>query len=219
MNMKRRDFSRATAAAALAPATLLAMDAHAQTGKFVAGKDYRVVEQRAAVEASAGKVEVVEFFWYSCPHCNVFEPQLEAWLKQLPKDIAFRRVHVAFNDSFVPQQKLFITLDAMGLTEKVHGKVFNAIHNEKRKLAKADEIADWVATLGVDRAKFLEQFNSFSTASKATRFTQLQNAYRIEGVPSFGIDGRFWTDGQMTGTMGRAIKVVEGLVAEIKAGR
>ena len=219
MNMKRREFSRAAAAVALTPAALLAPVAHAQDRKPQAGKDYHVVEQRAPVEAPAGKVEVVEFFWYSCPHCHAFEPLLDAWLKNLPKDVAFRRVHVAFNDSFVPQQKLYIALEAMGLVDKLHSKVFNAIHNEKRKMAKGDEIADWVATQGVDRNKFLEQFNSFSTASKATRFTQLQNTYRIEGVPTLGVAGRFWTDGQLVGTMERALKVTEALVAEVKAGR
>lgn len=219
MNMKRREFSQAAAGVAVASSALLSPLAYAQAKKPQAGKEYQIVEPKAPVEAPAGKVEVVEFFWYSCGHCNAFEPALAAWTKNLPKDIAFRRSHVSFNDSFVPQQRLYLVLEAMGLMEKLHSKVFAAIHVEKLNLAKGDAIADWVAQQGVDKAKFLEQYNSFSIASKATRMTQLQNAYKVEGVPALGVAGRFYTDGAMAGNMDRAIQVVEWLVAEVKAGR
>ena len=126
---------------------------------------------------------------------------------------------MSFNDSFGPQQRLYLVLEAMGLMEKLHSKVFAAIHVEKLNLAKGDAIADWVAQQGVDKAKFLEQYNSFSIASKATRMTQLQNAYKVEGVPALGVAGRFYTDGAMAGNMDRALQVVEWLVAEVKAGR
>jgi len=162
---------------------------------------------------------VVEFFWYSCPHCNIFEPALANWVKALPKDMAFKRSHVAFNDGFVPQQRLFLALEAMGMLEKLHVKVFNAIHSEKVNLAKGDAITDWVVKQGVDKAKFLEQYNSFSVSTKATRSTQLQNAYRVEGVPALGIAGRFYTDGSMAGSMERALQVAEYLIAEVRAGR
>jgi thiol:disulfide interchange protein DsbA len=219
MNMKRREFSRVAAGAALASSSLLSPLAHAQAKKPVAGKDYHILDAKAPVEAPAGKVEVVEFFWYSCPHCNAFEPALAAWIGKLPKDVAFRRSHVAFNDSFVPQQRLFLVLEGMGLMDKLHAKVFSAIHNEKLNLAKGDAIADWVALQGVDKAKFLDQYNSFSVSTKATRSTQLQNAYKVEGVPALGVAGRFYTDGSMAGSMERALQVVEFLVAEVKAGR
>ena len=218
MNMKRREFSRVAAGAALATSGVLSSPVHAQAKKPVAGKDYHILDAKAPVEAPAGKIEVVEFFWYSCPHCNVFEPTLAAWVKNLPKDLAFRRSHVAFNDSFVPQQRLALVLEAMGLQDKLHAKVFAAIHTEKLNLAKGDAIADWVARQGVDKAKFMEQYNSFSVATKATRATQLQNAYRVEGVPALGVAGRFYTDGSMAGNMERALQVVESLVADIRAG-
>ena len=220
MNMKRREFSQAAAGAALASsALLLSPVAQAQAAKPQAGKDYFVLENRAPVEAPAGKIEVVEFFWYSCPHCNAFEPALEAWVKTLPKDVAFRRSHVAFNDSFVPQQRLFLALDAMGLVDKLQAKVFNAIHNEKANLATGDAIADWVAKQGVDKAKFLEQYNSFSVQTKTTRLTQLQNTYKVEGVPALGVAGRFYTDGGLAGNMERAMQVVEYLVAGIRTNK
>jgi thiol:disulfide interchange protein DsbA len=219
MNMKRREFSQAAAGVALTSSGLLSPLAYAQLKKPQAGKDYHQVDPRAAVEAPAGKIEVVEFFWYSCPHCNAFEPTLASWITNLPKDIAFRRVHVSFQDSFVPQQRLYLSLEAMGLLDKLHAKVFAAIHGEKLKLAVRDDIAEWVAKQGVDKAKFLEQYNSFSIANKATRSTQLQNAYKVEGVPALGVAGRFYTDGALAGSMDRALQVVESLAADIRAGR
>jgi thiol:disulfide interchange protein DsbA len=219
MNLKRRDFSHAAAGVALASAALLSPLAHAQAKKPVAGKDFHILDAKAPVEAPAGKIEVVEFFWYSCPHCNIFEPALANWVKALPKDMAFKRTHVAFNDGFVPQQRLFLALEALGMLDKLHLKVFNAIHTEKINLAKGEAITDWVVKQGVDKTKFLEQFNSFSVSTKATRSTQLQNAYRVEGVPALGIAGRFYTDGAMAGSMERALQVAEYLIAEVRAGR
>jgi len=219
MNMKRREFSQAAAGVALASTALLSPLVHAQAKKPQAGTDYQVLDPRAPVEAPAGKIEVVEFFWYSCPHCNVFEPTLDAWVKKLPKDVAFRRVPVSFQDSFVPQQRLYYTLEAMGLIDKLHTKVFAAIHVEKLNLAKADAIFEWVGKQGVDKAQFTEQFNSFSVATKATRAAQLQNAYKVEGVPALGVAGRFYTDGSIAKSMERALQVVDSLVADARAGR
>ena len=215
--MKRRDFSLACGVAA--GAAWLPTGALAQAKPPQAGTDYLVVEKPAGVEAPAGKIEVVEFFWYSCSHCNAFEPALEGWIKRAPKDVVVRRVPVAFQDSFVPQQRLFYTLEAMGLLDKLHAKVFAAIHGEKQNLTKADAIVDWVVKQGVDKAKFQEQFNSFSVATKATRGTQLQNAYRVEGVPSLGVAGRFYTDSTLTKNMDRALQVVEFLAAQVRSGR
>ncbi len=219
MHMKRREFGRLTAVAALASSGVAAPLAWAQVQSPKAGTDYQVVNPRAPVEAPAGKVEVVEFFWYNCPHCNAFEPALEAWIKKLPKDVAMRRVPVAFQDSFVPQQHLYYALEAMGLVEKLHTKVFAAIHVDRVKLETADAIADWVARQGVDKAKFLDQFNSFSVATKAARATQLQNAYKIEGVPALGVAGRFYTDGSIAHSMERALQVVDALIVDARARR
>ena len=216
--MKRRNFSLACGAA-VAGAVLVQPPALAQGKPPQAGTNYLVLEKRAAVDAPAGKIEVVEFFWYNCPHCNSFEPTLDAWLKRAPKDIVVRRVPVAFRDDFVPQQRLFYALEAMGLVDKLHSKVFAAIHVEKQKLDRGESIVDWVSKQGVDKAKFLEQYNSFSVSTKATRATQLQNAYKIEGVPALGVAGRFLTDGSMAGTMERALQVVEFLAAEVRGGR
>jgi protein dithiol oxidoreductase (disulfide-forming) len=217
--MKRRDFSLMASGAALAAGAAWSPVAQAQAAKIEAGEDYVVLEPRAPVEATAGKIEVVEFFWYNCPHCNVFEPQLAPWVKKLPKDVAFRRAPVAFRDDFIPQQRLYYALEALGLVDKLHAKVFTAIHGERLDLSKNAAILDWVAKQGVDKAKFSEQFNSFSVASKATKAAQLQNAYKVEGVPALGVAGRFYTDGSLAKGMERALKVVESLVAAVRSGK
>jgi thiol:disulfide interchange protein DsbA len=214
--MKRREFSFGTAAALAA--TGLALPAHAQR-KYTEGKEYQPIDKRAPVEAPQGKVEVVEFFWYGCPHCNAFEPKLEAWVKKIPADVAFRRVPVAFRDDMVPQQRLFYVLEAMGKLDEVHRKVFHAIHVEKQALNREDLITAWVDKQGVDKAKFAELYNSFAVSTKARKATQLQDAYRIEGVPSLGIAGRYLTSGDMAGTVDNALLVTDYLIAEARKAK
>ena len=214
--MKRRDFSLGTAAALAA--TGLALPAHAQK-KPEEGSDYLALDKRVPVEAPAGKVEVIEFFWYACPHCNAFEPKLEAWIKKNPADVVVKRVPVAFRDNFVPQQRLFYTLEAMGKLDEVHRKVFNAIHVDKLPLDKEDSISAWVEKQGVDKAKFAELYNSFSVSTKARRATQLQDGFKVQGVPALGIAGRWYTDGTLAGTMDRALQVTDYLVAEARKSR
>lgn len=224
--MKRRDFSLACSAA-LAAGLAVPGAAQAQTttpsqlqGKRPeAGQDYLVLDKAAAVEAPAGRIEVVEFFWYNCPHCNAFEPTFDAWAKRAPKEIAIRRVPVAFRSDFVPQQRLYYALEAMGLVDKLHAKVFRAIHAERTRLDQPEAIIDWVAKQGVDKAKFVEQFNGFSAASKATRATQLMNAYKVEGVPALGVAGRYYTDGTLAKSMERTLQIAEYLVGEVRKGR
>lgn len=215
--MKRRDMlSRAVGCLAL-PA--VSLPAWAQAKVPQAGVDFLRLDAQVAVEASAGQVEVLEFFWYNCPHCNAFEPRLTAWLARLPQHVSFRRVPVAFRADFEPQQRLYYALEAMGLVERLHGKIFAAIHGERQNLNTAPAIIDWVERQGVDRQKFTEQFNSFSATTKANRAKRLQNQYRVAGVPSMGVAGRFYTDGEQARTMERMLQVVDFLVAEVHAGR
>ena len=217
MTPTRRNFGHQALAGLIAlqaPAIALA-----QFKKPIAGTDYQVLDARAPVEAPAGKIEVVEFFWYNCPHCNAFEPTLADWVKKLPKDVAFRRTPVAFNDTFVPQQKLFYTLEAMGLLDKLHAKVFAAIHVEKLNLSKGEAIVEWVGKNGVDQAKFLKEYNSFGVVTKSQKGSQLQSAYKVEGVPAMGVAGQFYTDGTMARSMERALLVVQSLVDDLRGRR
>jgi thiol:disulfide interchange protein DsbA len=208
--MKRRFFTSAL----LATAAWLGQSTAWAQALLKSGKDYLPLERPAPTEAGTGKIELIEFFWYSCPHCNAFEPTFAQWIKTAPKDVVVRRVPVAFRDDFAPQQRLFFALEAMNLLESLHAKVFAAIHVEKQALNTEAAITDWVAKQGVDKAKFMETYKSFGVASKLKRAVQLQNDYKVEGVPSFGVAGRYYTDGTIAGSMERALKVVESLIAQ-----
>ena len=208
--MERRQFVVSALAACAAAPAWSAPEA------FKDGKDYLTLKQRAPVESDKGKVEVVEFFWYSCPHCNAFEPELNAWLAKLPPQVDFKRVPVRFRADFEPQQRLYYTLDAMGQLPKLHGKVFHAIHVERNPLTTAAAIFEWAAKQGVDRTAFETTFNSFGVVGKAKRAAQLQEAYQVEGVPALGVAGRFYVDGGLAGSMNRALQVVDHLVKQIR---
>jgi thiol:disulfide interchange protein DsbA len=213
--MKRREFSAVGAGVLGATALGLPGLAFAQR-KPEEGKDFRLLDKKVGVEAPAGKVEVVEFFWYSCPHCNAFEPRLNAWLKKAPADVAFRRVPVAFRDDFVPQQRLFYTLEALGKLDDLHSKVFQEIHVNRQPTNREDAILAFAEKNGLDRAKFQELYNSFSVSTKARRAKQLQDQYQVDGVPALGIAGLYYTDATMAGSMDRALQVADHLIVEAR---
>lgn len=217
--MQRREFSiSAASVAATASLGAFATTAQAQGQAPREGADYLVLDKRAPVEAPAGKVEVVEFFWYSCPHCHRFEPALEEWIRKAPKDVVVRRAPVAFRPDFEPQQRLYYVLEALGKVDELHKKVFYAIHVEKQALNTADLIAAWAEKQGINKAKFVETYNSFSVATKARKATQLQDAYKIDGVPALGIAGRYFTSGSVAQTMERALLVTDYLIAQVRKG-
>ena len=213
--MKRRLFSTAM----LSVTTLMGTASAWAQQAFRSGKDYITLERPVPTEAGSGKIEVLEFFWYSCPHCNQFEPAFEQWVKNAPKDVVVRRVPVAFRDDFVPQQRLYYTLEAMNLVEKMHIRVFTAIHGEKLMLNSDASVLAWAEKQGIDKAKFAETYKSFGVATKAKRAVQLQNDFKIEGVPSLGVAGRFYIDGTLAGSMPRALQVADALISQTRQGR
>ena len=217
--MKRRDFALACSAS-LAPFAWAQTATPAQVkGRTPqAGEDYMPLKKTAPVDAQAGKIEVVEFFWYNCPHCNAFEPSLSSWAQRLPKDVAFRRVPVAFRSDFEAQQRLYYTLEAMGLIEKLHTKVFYAIHVERQKLDTQATIVEWAAKQGLDRNTFSETYRSFGVTSKARKAAQLQDAYQVDGVPSIGVAGRFFTSGSLAQTLDRSLQVADHLIEQARKG-
>jgi thiol:disulfide interchange protein DsbA len=208
--MRRRDFSQVALLSASAWGLSVPV-AHAQAKAPVEGKDYIKLSRPAPVDTPAPKVEVLEFFGYWCPHCARFEPAFEAWAKKAPAHMAVRRVPVAFRDNQVPMQRLYFALEAMGKVDELHGKVFTAIHGDKANLSTQDDIANWVAKHGVDKAKFLEQYNSFSMSGKVKRASQMAEAYQLDGVPAMGVAGQYFTSGSLAGTMERVLAVVEHL--------
>ena len=213
--MKRRVFSLSLAGAAAATGAGSTW-AQANNAGFQEGAEYIALEKRVSTDAPAGKIEVLEFFWYNCPHCNAFEPALEAWIKKLPSDVVLKRVPVAFRDDFEPQQRLFYALEAMGKLRELHGKVFYAIHAEKQTLNTFETISAWVQKQGLDKAKFEAAYHSFGAASRSKKAKLLQDQYKVQGVPALGIAGRFYTSGAMTATMDKALQVTDFLLAEIR---
>jgi len=217
--MNRREFSAATACVLGASAFGLPGAVFAQMKKPEDGTEYLSLGKRVAVDAPPGKVEVIEFFWYGCPHCNAFEPRLQAWVKKQPADVAFKRVPVAFRDEFVPQQRLYYALEAMGKVEQLHAKVFEAVHVNHEPTNREDLILAWAGKQGLDTAKFKELYDSFAVSTKARRATQLQDAFKVQGVPAIGVAGRYYTDATLSGSMDRALQVTDYLIAEArKAG-
>lgn len=214
--MKRRELIIGGGAVVASAAWL--PQASAQAKKPEEGTDYLKLERPAPVESAPGQIEVVDFFWYSCPHCNAFEPSLQAWIARLPADVKVRRVPVAFRDDFVPQQRLFYALESLGRLGDLHSKVFQAVHQERHPMGRADVIADWAQAQGLDRAKFLEAYNSFTVSAKLRKAAQVQEAYKVEGVPAMGIAGRWYVDGNLAGTNPRMLPVADYLIAEVRKG-
>lgn len=216
--MNRRDFSAQLMGLGLGAGALsVGLPALAQGGP-VEGTHYVRLGSLAPVNAPAGKIEVVEFFWYGCPHCNTFEPALDAWQKRLPADVAFRRVPVAFREAHAPHQKIFYALEALGKIEEMHRRVFYAMHSERQRLEKTDEIVALMAKNGIDRDKFLEVYNSFSVQTKAKQASRLVDAYKIDGVPAMGIHGRFFTSGTLAGSPEKALQVTDFLIQRLRKG-
>jgi thiol:disulfide interchange protein DsbA len=212
--MNRRRFALRFAAAAAVPG--FALSARAQ-GAPVEGRDYARLAQPLPMPAT-GKVDVVEFFGYWCPHCNAFEPTLDAWARKLPPDVAFRRVPVAFSAPQEPYAKIFLSLEAMGLLEQMHRKVFTAIHVQHQHLEKDSEILAFMTANGVDATKFSETYKSFTVASKFKQARQLADAYRIDGVPTLGIHGRYFTSPSLAGGAEQALKVTDQLIQRARQG-
>ena len=217
--MNRRDFlhQQATCAASLVAGTAaltgLGTHAHAQApGDFIEGRDFRRLGTPAPVPGH-GKIDVVEFFWYGCPHCHALEPALEAWSAKQPADVAFRRMPVIFGALHEAHARMFFALDALGQLPTVHKRIFAALHVQRRRLDKFDDIAAFVAEQGVDKQKFGEAYNAFGVASKVKQSQQLAQAYALDGVPALGIAGRFLTAGSMAGSNERALQVADSLIA------
>ncbi len=207
IKMKRREFALGSALVALPG--MLASPAWAQSGK-----GYTELKERAPVEAPAGQVEVVEFFSYGCSHCKNFEPMFSAWKKSAPKDVAVRMVHVGFQSSFEPLQRIYYALEALGQVDALHAKVFDALQAQRKRLNQPDVLFPWIAEQGVDRAKFEEAYKSFGVATKLRRAVQLQEAYQVEGTPALGVAGRYYTDGSMAGGFQRMIQLTNGLIEQ-----
>jgi len=207
-----------TRALAFAAAAIFSLSALAAGPEAFEGHDYTRLKNAQPV-VTGKKVEVLEFFWYRCPHCFQLEPGLNKWLKTLPKDAQLRRVPAVFRDDWMPGAKLYYTLEQMNLLGKLHNKVFDAYHLENINLNDPAVLGDWIAKQGADRKKFEGIYNSFSTQSKATQGARLATTYAITGVPAFIIDGKYATSVSMTGGEARLFEVLDQLIVKARAER
>jgi len=211
--MKRRDFSLQLAVAGFGA---LAASAAGAQGAPVEGTHYTKLAQPVPVSTPAGKIEVIEFFSYGCPHCNALEPTLEVWAKRLPPDVVFKRVPVGFNALYENYQRIYYALEAMGQVEAMHRKVFNAIHQQRQRLDKEADIAAFMTANGLDGAKFVDLYKSFTVQTKAKQAQQLSQSYKIDGVPSMAVQGRYVTSGSLAGSNERALAVTDALVQNLR---
>jgi thiol:disulfide interchange protein DsbA len=209
----RREFALALGAAAAS----LALPAAAQ-GQPQEGRHFVRLGQPVASGAPAGKIDLVEFFWYGCPHCNALEPALEEWVKRLPADVAFRRVPVGFTATHETHQRLFYALEAAGALATMHPRVFAAIHNGRQRLDKAEDQVAFAKANGLDADRFAELLKSFTVQTRARQAKQLAEAYRIDGVPAIGVQGRFYTSGSLAGGGGNVLAVADFLIQRARRG-
>lgn len=212
----RRRWMFAAAATAVTAAAALARPAAAQ-GVPREGRDYRLVNPAQPTEVPAGKIEVLEFFMYSCPHCNSLEPLLMDWVKKLPDDVVFRRVHVPFGERRHPQ--LHYALESMGKAEALGDKVFHAIHVDRDRLDTPEKMAAMLGRHGVDRKQFLDTFESFAVRTKMRRAAQVSQAYGVDGVPAMAVNGKYYTAPAMAGSNQAALRVADWLIGQERRAR
>ncbi|HXN15394.1 MAG TPA: thiol:disulfide interchange protein DsbA/DsbL [Usitatibacter sp.] len=160
-----------------------------------------------------GKVEVIEFFWYGCPHCYRLEPEVNAWLKKAPKDVVFKRIPAAPSESWAQMASMFYTLEAMGLLDQFHAKVFDAMHKDNLNLANKKVRDEWLAKQGIDVAKYDATEKSFTVVTKVQRARQLTQSYKVDSVPRLIVNGKYVTSADQAGSAERIFPVVDELIA------
>lgn len=215
-------FMRFLHATLFAAAAMLAFSGAASA----AGVGYTTLDTPQRTE-SGKKIEVTEFFMYYCPHCNALDPLMAAWVKKQGDAISFKRVHMPYSGPNDPQAHAYVTLEAMGKLDDMHTKIFHAIHVDRNRLNTDASLLDFMVKNGIDKAKYLEFFNSFAVQTKLKRFGQMVTAYKIESAPSIAIDGRFITSPSLAGQPGMTepqsqaatLQVMDMLVAKVQKER
>lgn len=185
-----------------------------------AGEQFDAVTQVMPTD-NPKKIEVMEIFWYGCSHCYHMEKPLSAWLKTMPADVTFKRMPGIPNASWAPMAQTYFAMESLGVADKLHEKLFQAIHKEK-SLNPTDKKAaiDWLTNnSGLDRAKVEETFNSFTVNTNMKRAAQVFRSSGATGVPSLVVDGRFITSGTMAGGNAQALQVVDYIIKNVRASK
>jgi len=171
------------------------------------------------VSIEGNKIEVIEFFWYGCPHCYNLEPVLETWLKKLPPDVQFRRVPAVFNPRWEHDAEIFYTFDAMGVLDKVHKPFFDAIHQNGLRTDNPEAMAQWLQRNGIDPKKFNETMKSFTVKSRTGRAKQMSVAYNIDGTPAMAVQGKYTVSAEQGGSREGMLQTVSYIVDQIRQGK
>jgi thiol:disulfide interchange protein DsbA len=209
--MQRRSFALGLSASWLARPAWAAVEA-------VEGRNYTQLSPPQPV-AVAGKIELIEFFGYWCPHCRALEPVLEEWLRKPPADLSFRRVPVAWQAAQEPYQRLFFALEAVGAPATIHQKVFQAVQMQGMRLELPAAQAAFASANGIDAKKLTDAMSGFAVASKARVAAQVAQTYRIDGVPTLVVQGRYLTSPEKAGSDESALQVVDALIRKARAAR
>lgn len=180
------------------------------------GTDYAELKQPQPVD-SDNKIEVLEFFWYNCSHCQALEATLEPWVKKLPKEVQFKRVPAMFNDQWALAGRAYYALEATGDIERVHRALFDAIHKDGLKITDEKALTEWLGKKGVDTAKFGAAYRSFAVESKLKRALQLTQAYQLDGVPALAVQGKYVVSAGKHGNAASMLKTTEFLISQIQA--
>jgi len=183
------------------------------------GFKYSELKPTQPVSLEGKKIEVIEFFWYGCPHCYNLEPQLESWIKKLPPDVQFRRVPAVFNARWGHDAAIFYTFEAMGVLDKLHRPFFDAIHREGLRTDNPEALAQWLQKNGVDPKKFNETLKSFTVQSKTRRAVQITTAYGIDGTPAMAVHGRYTVSVEQGGSREGMLQTVSHLVDIVRKGK
>jgi thiol:disulfide interchange protein DsbA len=163
-----------------------------------------------------GKIEVIEFFWYGCPHCYAVEPALNTWLKSLPPDVVFKRVPAYPSEQWGEMAKMYYTIEAMGLLDKYHSRIFDAMHKDDLNLANKRIREEWLAKNGIDVAKYNEMEKSFTVATRIARARTMTQNYRIDGVPRLVVNGKYYTTPDPAAGHDKLFSVVDQLIARVR---
>ncbi|MCL4801410.1 MAG: thiol:disulfide interchange protein DsbA/DsbL [Burkholderiales bacterium] len=209
---KRRFLARRLFAGAFLALCLAVAGAPAGAQQFAAGADYTVLDPAIPTD-NAAKIEVVEFFWYGCPHCYELEPRLAKWVQTLPKDAEFRRVPAPFNNQWAIAGRVYYTMESLGVVEKLHTALFDAIHKDGLRITNERAMLDWMGRQGVDTQKYSAAYRSFAVESKMKRAAQLTQASRIDGVPALMVNGKYVVSAQQGQTRERMLAIADHLIA------
>jgi len=186
--------------------------------EIVEGKDYTVLTKPQPAEGG-GKIEVLEFFWYGCPHCYSLHPHLKSWLANIPGDVSFQYVPAIFRPNWVPAAKLFYAIETLGMTGSLHDKIYDAIHRDKIDLNNESVLFDWIEKQGIDRKKFENTYQSFGVQNQVSKSTQMSRQYELTGVPALVINGKYLTKSKMGGTPQDTIRTLDALLEKVRKER